>query len=148
MSGLRWCSILKPHSTSNLTECAAGRMCWNHSLCCVNFRKAFQAVGHPAYPVGCWDAASLLLTPGLSCWLLGVHRGGEIRRIRSDLKAIKAPTGTAACQKEKRIIDCPPNRNFYQTLGAHNITMKTSNFGVSKQNFSCAMFCFIQHGLI
>ena len=41
----------------------------------------------------------------------------------------------------------PQNKDFYQTLGAHNRTTKSSNFGDSKQDFICDMFCFIQHGL-
>ena len=64
--GLRWCSILKPHSNSNLTLCTVGRLCWSHPLCCVNFRKASQAVGLVGtLQVFCWQ-----LSP--SCFLHAV----------------------------------------------------------------------------
>ena len=127
----------------------SGKTCWSHSLFCVNFCEKTTQLD--------WLGSSKsFLTPAPSCFLHAVLLAvsWSPRCWAWDRTCLENDQGNnwhgSLAGEKNRCLDltiAPQNRDLYQTLGAHNRTTKSSNFGDSKQDFICDMFCFIQHGL-
>ena len=127
----------------------SGKTCWSHSLFLRKFPWKDYTVGLAWKLQVFFDARSILLSP---CCPVGCQLITEALSLRSEVTWKRSgPNWHGSLAGEKnRCLDltiAPQNRDLYQTLGAHNRTTKSSNFGDSKQDFICDMFFFIQHGL-